>query len=548
MSEKYANKSKTLNTSKSDDEELDILRNIALKTISSTKQPHPQQPQQPLPPRPTTHNMENNPYNNNYPDLRRVNNFYMHHHPHPQHLPRLPPHHMQPQPPQLHPTPTFYTPPQMQPRYHQVPPFAPGNQLWDRDYNSATSSSLFSPGASMVPTNVQLSPRSQAFVAENNDILLKRKGDRFLRRSRSKSWSRSPSPHGRSSSSYKNGRRFSPRKRSLSNSSGESPSGRKYSRRNNTRQQQQQQISPKSQEDQKKEQPKRRGGSPISFNDGKKEKEKEPQKITLNRNRIIQLNKSSRPAWNRNSSSNNNRNQQPSNSTPNVSRPREEEKEKEKEKEKVEEKPQTIESKSEPPPPETKKPPPVVKPPRVKTAEELLEDELLRSDDELDDGILLTNDDDLDILDDLFESESESENEGRFKSKTTNSKDSPISFSKLGEKSVAKIRPLDDVIDKSRNRGYDKGRIGNNISRKSGQSDKKSEKKPLEFRKLSLDRKKSYDKEPPRKVIIGRSSGNNVGGDLSKQPTSGLEKKSIYSRLGGKTSTSDGLDIKREKV
>lgn len=58
------------------------------------------------------------------------------------------------------------------------------------------------------------------------------------------------------------------------------------------------------------------------------------------------------------------------------------------------------------------------------------------------------------------------------------------------------------------------------------------------------------DKEPPRKVIIGRSSANNgvassIAGDLNKQST-GLEKKSIYSRLGGKTS--DGLDIKREKV
>lgn len=371
-----------------------------------------------------------------------------------------------------------------------------GNQLWDRDYNSSATSAIFSPGASLVPTNVQLSPRSQAFVAENNDILLKRKGDRFLRRSRSKSWSRSPSPHGRSS--YKNGsRRFSPRKRSLSNSSGESPSGRKYSRKNPKH-------SPKSsQEDQKKDtQPKRRGGSPISFNvDGKKEnhsKEPAAQKITLNRNRIIQLNSSknnancnnSRPAWNRNT---NNRRDQPSNS--NVFKTREDDKV-----EKREEKPQpVVESKSSEstpgvPPVEPKRPPPVVKPPRVKTAEELLEDELLRSDDELDDGLVLTNDDDLDI-DDLFESDSESENEGRFKSKTSSSKDSLLSFSKLAEKSVTKIRPLDDVIDKggNRSRGYDKGsRICNSISRKSTMNDKKSEKKPLEFRKLSLDRKKSY--------------------------------------------------------
>lgn len=372
----------------------------------------------------------------------------------------------------------------------------PGNQLWDRDYKQAIFSS---PGASLVPTNVQLSPRSQAFVAENNDILLKRKGDRFLRRSRSKSWSRSPSPHGRSS--YKNGRRFSPRKRSLSNSSGESPSGRKYSRKNPRPQSSEKHLT----DEQKKETPKRRGGSPISFVDSglgsKKDNNnhKEPQKITLNRNRIIQIsssknnstsNSNSRPVWNRTT----NRNQS-SNSNPSVSKTKEEEKK--------EEKPQQVESKPAEPsstttPAEVKKPvevkkPPPVKPPRQKTAEELMEEELLRSDDELDDGILLTNDD-LNI-DDLFESESESENEGRFKSKPTNSKDSPISFSKLAEKSVAKIRPLDDVIEKggSRSRGYDKkDGVSNNFSRKSGQNDKKSEKKPLEFRKLALDRKKGY--------------------------------------------------------
>lgn len=58
------------------------------------------------------------------------------------------------------------------------------------------------------------------------------------------------------------------------------------------------------------------------------------------------------------------------------------------------------------------------------------------------------------------------------------------------------------------------------------------------------------DKEPPRKVIIGRSGGNNNGSGSNKggddKPPLGLEKKSIYSRLGGKAL--DGLENKREKV
>lgn len=445
--------------------------------------------------------MENNPYNNYPGDFRRHNNYH-----HPRHLPpchALPPRHpshIQPQ--HLHQAPNvtqpFFNPPHMQTRYYppaqqfrMAPcvPLMPGNQLWDRDYNSATSVG-FSPGTSLVPTNVQLSPRSQAFVAENNDILLKRKGDRFLRRSRSKSWSRSPSPHGRTASSFKNGRRFSPRKRSLSNSSGESP--KKYGRKHNR------QHSPKSSlEDQKKDtqnQPKRRGGSPISFNlDGKKESQsKEPaaQKITLNRNRIIKLNSSnsnnsSRSTWNRNTNS---RGQ-----TSNVCKTKEDERKEEKLQNNENKNVESVQASGTVRTVEPKKPAaPVVKTQRVKTAEELLEDELLKSDDELDDGLVLTND--IDDIDDLFESESESENEGRFKSKSTTSKDSPLSFSKLGEKSIAKIRPLNDVIDKSGNksRGYDKGNRSANNSRKSAQNDKKAERKPLEFRKLALDRKKNY--------------------------------------------------------